>query len=171
MRRHVVLIGLPGSGKSTAGRLAAELLGAPHVDLDRLVERRAGAPVTRIFAEYGEATFRKFEREAMADALESEPSVIAPGGGWAAQPGALEWATPACAIIYLVCPAAVAARRAAAEGGRPLLAGGDPEKRMKELLAERAEAYDRAPHRVDAARAPAEVAKSIAEVARREAGW
>ncbi len=171
MRRHVVLIGLPGSGKSTAGPLAAELLGAAFVDLDRVIERRVGAPVTRIFGEYGEARFRQIEQEAMAAVLETEPGVIAPGGGWAAQPGALDWAAPACAIIYLVCPAAVATRRATADGGRPLLASGDPEKRMRQLLAERAPFYERTPHRVDANRPPGEVARAVVEVARREAGW
>lgn len=171
VRRHVVLIGLPGAGKSTAGPLAAELLGAEFVDLDRAIERRAGAPISRIFGEHGEARFRQLEQEAMATALEMEPAVIAPGGGWAAQPGALDWAAPACAIIYLVCPAAVASRRATADGGRPLLAGGDPESRMRQLLADRARFYERAPHQVDASRSPGDVARAIAEVARREAGW
>ena len=171
LRRHVVLIGLPGAGKSTAGPLAAELLGAQFVDLDRVIERQAGAPISRIFGEYGEARFRQLEQEAMAVVLETEPAVIAPGGGWAAQPGALDWAAPACAIIYLVCPAAVATRRASADGGRPLLAVGDPEKRMRQLLAERTPFYERTPHRVDASRAPGDVARAIAEVARREAGW
>ena len=89
MKRHIVLVGLPGSGKTTVGRLVAEQLHAGFVDVDAIVERREGRPIALIFAEKGEAAFREMERKEMETALASEPAVIAPGGGWAAQPGAV----------------------------------------------------------------------------------
>jgi len=85
VKRHVVLIGLPGSGKSTVGRLVAERLGAAFVDIDAIIERREGRPIALIFAEKGEAAFREMERKEMETTLAAEPAVIAPGGGWAAQ--------------------------------------------------------------------------------------
>ena len=94
MKRHVLLIGLPGSGKSAVGRLVAEKLQAGFVDIDAIVERREGRPITMIFAEKGEAAFREMERKEVETTLAGEPAVIAPGGGWAAQPGAIDAAKP-----------------------------------------------------------------------------
>ncbi|HYS60296.1 MAG TPA: shikimate kinase, partial [Gemmatimonadales bacterium] len=100
MKRHIVLIGLPGSGKTTVGRLVAERLGAGFVDVDAIIERREGRPITLIFAEKGEAAFREMERKEMETALAAEPAVIAPGGGWAAQPGAIDSAKSHALVIY-----------------------------------------------------------------------
>ena len=61
----LVLVGLPGSGKSAVGRRLAQRGGATFVDLDDLIERRVGRPVTAIFADEGEAGFRRHEREAI----------------------------------------------------------------------------------------------------------
>ncbi len=94
MKRHIVLIGLPGAGKSTVGRLVAERLHAGFVDIDTILIRKEGKPISMIFAEKGEPVFRTMERKEVDAALANEPAVIAPGGGWAAQPGALDDAKP-----------------------------------------------------------------------------
>src|SRR5437588_9342018 len=99
MKRHVVLVGLPGSGKTTIGRLAAERLHAGFVDIDAIVERREGRPIALIFAEKGEAAFREMERKEMEAALAGEPAVIAPGGGGAAESGAIGGAKPHALVI------------------------------------------------------------------------
>jgi shikimate kinase/3-dehydroquinate synthase len=80
--RKVVCIGFMGAGKTTAARSAAEALGAAHVDVDVAIEERLGKPIERVFAEDGEAAFRKVEEEVTLELLGSrEPQVLALGGG------------------------------------------------------------------------------------------
>src|SRR5205814_781542 len=83
------------------GLRVAEQLRAGFVDIDLILARREGKPITLIFAEKGEAAFREMERKEMDAALATEPAVIAPGGGWAAQPGAIETAQPRALVVYL----------------------------------------------------------------------
>jgi shikimate kinase len=172
MLRHVLLVGLPGSGKSTVGQLVAEGLSAPLIDIDRLLVREMGMPISQIFGMVGEARFREMERDAVIAAQAGEAGVIVPGGGWAAQPGQLAAAMDSCLVVYLTCLPATAVRRTEQGEARPLLAGVDPVQRMVEMLQEREQFYLLAPHRVDAERpeAPA-VAASIVDLARMHAGW
>lgn len=172
MKRHVVLVGLPGAGKSTVGRLVADRLGGPFVDVDALIVRRMQMPVSRIFAEHGEQAFRKLEAEATLQALKGPPSIIAPGGGWVAQPGALEGASEAAFLVYLRTMALTAAKRAGAEGTRPLLVGEDPVEKMRQLLKEREPFYMKAACEVKAdVKSATAVADEIAQLAREHAGW
>lgn len=167
-----MLIGLPGCGKSAAGRLAARLLGAPFADLDEMISHAAGRPVSRIFAEEGEARFRQLEREAMARALAGPAAVIAPGGGWAAQPGNLELAADAALLIYLRVTPASAADRIGDVSSRPLLAGAAPAVRLTELLEDREPYYRRAGHSIDTDGRPLDhVSHAIVRLARTHAGW
>lgn len=147
--RHVVLIGLPGVGKSTVGRRLANRLHVPFVDLDAAVEARDGRKVAAIFAEDGEAGFRALERQAMETALQGPPSVIAAGGGWAVQPGAFESVAGRADTIYMLCRPELAASRVGAAASRPLLAGGDPLTRLRALYAARHETYLKADLAVD----------------------
>ncbi len=80
-RRHVWLVGMPGSGKSAAGRILADRLRLPFVDLDREVERIAGRTVVDIFEQEAEAGFRALEARALASVAASPMSVVATGGG------------------------------------------------------------------------------------------
>jgi shikimate kinase len=172
VRSHIVLIGLPGAGKTTVGRLVAERLGAVFVDSDLMIQRRMNMPVTRIFAEYGEARFRQMETEVMSQALEGPAAIIAPGGGWAAQPGALEQAKACALIVYLKTLALTAAKRTEGGGARPLLVGEDPVEKMRELLKEREPFYLQADAEVKAdARQPAAIADEVVDLARERAGW
>lgn len=172
MPRHVLLVGLPGSGKSTIGELAAGSLGAPLFDIDSLLVRQMGRPVAQIFGMMGEATFRQMERDAVTAASAGPPAVIVPGGGWAAQPGQLEAVKPSALILYLKCAPATAVKRTEGGDARPLLAGVDPVHRMRTLLEAREPWYRLADYVVEAGTKSAEgVAGDVVQLARQHGGW
>jgi len=172
MIRHVVLIGLPGSGKTTVGKLVADALKAPFVDIDAIVARKEGRPISMIFAEKGESVFRELERVEMEAALGGVPAIIAPGGGWAAQQGALSSVQQRGLVVYLKARADTAASRAAPQGNRPVLMGEDPSSQMRELLKEREPFYVLADATVETDRkAPAKVVEELVRLARTRAGW
>src|SRR5262245_38545641 len=136
MKRHIVLVGLPGSGKSTVGALVAEQLGCPFVDVDAVIVRRMQMPVSRIFAELGEARFRGVERDVLNEVLGNEPSVIAPGAGWAVQEGNLATAREQAYVVYLKCMVTTAVKRIEGGASRPLMVGEDPVDTMRKLMLE-----------------------------------
>jgi shikimate kinase len=170
VKRHLVLVGLPGSGKTTVGRRAAQLLPAAFTDLDETVARATGRPISGVFSELGEPAFRRLERAAMDGALAAPAHLIASGAGWVAQPGNLEAAAGAC-LVYLRVDPEQATLRLLGDDSRPLLSGADPVLRMRELLVAREEWYRRAAQTVDAAGAPELVAAAVVAAARRAAGW
>ena len=172
MTRPVLLVGLPGAGKTTVGSLVARQLLAEFVDLDELIEQEQGATIREIFSSRGEAAFRALERAAVERVVGGRPVVLAPGGGWAAQPGAMDWALPRCLIVYLRTAPDEAAHRVGDTQTRPLLAGSDPGQRLRELLAAREEFYQRAEVTVDTDhRSPEDVAVDVVKLARSRAGW
>ena len=148
---HVILVGLPGAGKSTAGRMAAEQLGIPFLDFDAEIERREGRSIAELFARDGEPHFRALERALTAELAGAPRMVLAPGGGWAVQPEAVALLRPLGRIIYLrIRPETALARLGSARTTRPLLAGPDPLRELGRLLAEREPHYLSADHVIDA---------------------
>lgn len=85
-RRNLILIGMPGCGKSTVGRHAALRLGREYVDLDEEIVKKAGKPIPEIFAEGGEEAFRAIEHEVICEVCKHSSLVIATGGGCVTRP-------------------------------------------------------------------------------------
>jgi shikimate kinase len=172
MPRHIVLVGLPGSGKSSVGKLVAEALSTFVIDIDALLVREMGMPISQIFGMVGEQRFREMERDAVKAAQARDPCIIVPGGGWAAQPGQLDAVKATSLVIYLRCQAATAAKRTEQGEARPLLAGTDPLQRMRTLLEEREPFYLQAHQQVNTENTPAEaVAAEVMALARQYGGW
>ncbi len=79
--KNVVLIGMPGSGKSTVGRMAAQVLGLGFLDTDHMVEEAGEMPIPQMFQEWGEAKFRDLETQMVKAAAQTQGNLIATGGG------------------------------------------------------------------------------------------
>ena len=171
-RRHVLLVGLSGAGKTTVGRLVAAALDAPFVDLDEEVAHRAGRNVATVFEEEGEAAFRALESACARAALDGPPAVVAAGGGYFDDPANRLAANVGALTVYLEVEPAAAAARLGGSGGRPLLAAGDLAARLAALLGRRRAGYLTAEHVVatDALAAGA-VAAKVVSLAREHGGW
>lgn len=166
MKRHLILVGLSGSGKSTVGRLAAKQLRTSFSDIDELIVTGSGQPVAELFDREGEAQFRRLERAAMDRVLAAPPHVIAPGAGWVAEPGNLDAAGDAL-LIYLEISPAAAAARLAGDATRPLLSGADPVTRLTGMLRIREPWYRKAALTIPASGPPEAIAALVAEAGRR----
>ena len=145
-RRHLVLIGLMGAGKTTVGQRCATELGCGFVDTDDVVAANAGMTVPEIFATEGEAGFRTRERAALTDVLASpEPLVVACGGGAMTEPGNRR-AVQDQFVVWLVAEPEVLAARATVDGldARPLLRGRDPVVALERIGRDRAAGYEAA---------------------------
>jgi shikimate kinase len=149
MRAHLVLVGLPGAGKTTVGSALGKALDCPFVDLDEDVVRHAGRPIARIFETDGEERFRALEREATLRVQRSAPSIVAPGGGWITVPETVALLRPPARLIYLKVDPATAARRLHRTAHlRPLLRGGAAAA-LQHLLDVRRDAYEAADWVID----------------------
>lgn len=140
--RHIVLVGLPGSGKSAVGRAAAARLVRPFLDFDVELERRTGASVAQLFATRGEAGFRELELELTRELRSGAPMVLAPGGGWVTNPVAVGLLSPPATLVHLrVSPEVAMARMGGSLADRPLLRVADPLAELRRLAAARAVHY------------------------------
>lgn len=152
MKRHVALVGFMASGKSTIGYKLARRLGCGFVDTDSLIAQTHG-PVATIFAREGEATFRSYERSAVAKALaRDELRVIALGGGAVADEANRALLSERAHCIFIrVSPEQVLARLRASKELRPLLGAAPTLAQIRELYAQRMAHYEAADHIVEAA--------------------
>jgi shikimate kinase len=141
---NLYLVGFMGTGKTTVGRAAAHRLGFAYLDSDYEIERRCGREIPRIFAEDGEAAFRAMEREFVESGHPAERTVVACGGGLIIPPGMLEALQSRGVVICLHASVATILERTGRQDNRPLLAGADPEARIRSLHAEREPIYRRA---------------------------
>jgi shikimate kinase len=163
---HLILVGLPGAGKTTTGRLAAERLGRPFLDFDEEIQRREGATVAELFAARGEQGFRALERALTEELASHPPMVLAPGGGWLTSPGVAALLRPPGRIIHLRVSPAAALARLRGSTDRPLLQVTDPAAAMAQLYERRRGLYEAADAVLDAeVVTPQELALQIVELA------
>lgn len=135
--RSLVLIGMPGSGKSTIGRKIAAALGLPFVDSDKEIEKAAGMTVPQIFAQLGEPTFRDGERKVIARLLEGERCVLSTGGGAFMDETTRALIQQKGLSLWLKADLALLVERTSRTSDRPLLQGGDPAEILQRLMAQR----------------------------------
>lgn len=142
MAPKAVLVGLPGSGKSTIGRRLAKALGLTLLDTDAAIEEKTGRTVAEIFATEGEPGFRRIEEEVIREALQSHDGILSLGGGAVTTPGVRE-ALAGHTVVYLEISAAEGVRRTGGNTVRPLLAGPDRAEKYRTLMNERIPLYRR----------------------------
>ncbi len=140
-RPRLVVVGPPGSGKTTVGLLVAQRLGEPFADVDDVVEQRAGKAIADIFVEDGEPAFRELERDVCAELLSSAPGVVSLGGGSVLDPRT-EADLTGLAVVFLDVAIADAAQRIGFAQSRPLLSV-NPRAQWTKLMNARRPVYQR----------------------------
>jgi len=141
---HLILVGLPGVGKTTIGKAVARRLGRQFLDFDQEIERRSGMDVRDIFRLKGEDHFREMEFALTKELSVTGGMVLSPGGGWIAQQRSVELLRSNGRIIYLRASPEAVARRLRRVETRPLLAGRDPVLALRELYQKRRALYETA---------------------------
>lgn len=146
-RPHLILVGLPGAGKTTVARAAADTLSRQVLDFDAEISRREHAPIAEIFGSHGEAHFRALERSLTEELRETGGMVLSPGAGWIANAGCLELLRPPAVLVYLkVKPETALMRMGPAAAERPLLRRPDPVGELRRLLEQREVMYLQSDH-------------------------
>lgn len=153
---NIVLVGLPGVGKSSVGRRLANRLDLPFADADVEIERAAGMSIKDIFATHGEAAFRDGETRVIARLLREGPRVIATGGGAFMSPATREAIAAHGISVWLDASNEVLLARIARRNNRPLFNGVDPRERLKELRAARDPVFAEAHIRIASSAGPHE---------------
>ena len=139
--RSIVLIGLMGAGKTAVGRRLASKLDLPFTDADSEIELAAGQTVSEIFAEHGEPYFRQGETKVIARLLQGGPQVLATGGGSYMDAHTRANIKARGVSVWLKAELPVLLHRVRRRGNRPLLASGEPNKMMRDLMEKRYPVY------------------------------
>jgi shikimate kinase len=142
----LVLIGMPGSGKSTVGRQLGRRLGLPFFDSDHVIEQRIGCRIREFFEREGEAAFRDVEQDVLKELTTGDGRVVATGGGAVLRAENREQMRRAGQVIYLRSTPEELYRRVRHDTSRPLLQVDDPLGRLRALYAERDPLYRETAH-------------------------
>jgi len=140
MTPRVVLVGLPGSGKSTIGRRLAKALGVEMLDTDAAIEQLTGRSIADIFATDGEKEYRRIEEAVVCAALANHDGVLSLGGGAVTTPGVRE-ALAGQTVVFLEITVAEGVRRTGGNTMRPLLVGPDRAAKFRALMSQRVPLY------------------------------
>jgi len=137
-----------GTGKTTVGRLLSEKTGMPLVDMDALIEERAGKSISDIFAQDGEPYFRILERDMVRELASGNGQIISTGGGIVLNPDNITDFENSGIVVCLLADAETVLERVRHGSNRPLLAD-DKEAKIKELLQSRKHLYESFAHKID----------------------
>jgi XRE family aerobic/anaerobic benzoate catabolism transcriptional regulator len=150
-QKCIALLGLRGAGKSTLGQKLAQSLDIPFVELDREVEKEAGAALGEVFAMYGQDTFRRFERRALERVFaQHERAVIATSGSLVTDPATYKLVLDRCVCVWLKASPEEHMARVIAQGDmRPFKGRSAALDEIKKLLEDRNRLYSRADATVD----------------------
>ena len=153
---RIALIGLRGAGKSTLGRMLAEDLDFPFVELSREIEKLAGCTISEILGLYGQNAYRRYERRALEEAIEAYPeAVIATAGGLVSDLGSFNLLLRRCTTVWLTADPEDHMSRVMAQGDlRPMAASREAMDDLKSILAGRTAFYSKADMRVDTSAQP-----------------
>jgi len=140
--KHIILVGFMGCGKSRVGRELSKEMGCPFVDMDAVIVKEAGMPITDIFKQQGEAHFRKLETEMLQRLLRAKKqTVISSGGGMPIQE-----ANQPClkdeTVIYLKASVETLVERLKGDKRRPILQGGNLREKIITLKEQRDPIYE-----------------------------
>jgi shikimate kinase len=138
---NLALIGFMGTGKSSVGRLAANLMHFTYLDTDQVIEARAGKTITAIFEQDGEPAFRDWERRVVEELTTRTKTVISTGGGLPVQTGNLESLKSHALVVCLWASPDTIYERVRDHGHRPLLKDPEPKEKIQALLAAREPFY------------------------------
>jgi shikimate kinase len=145
MKTSLALIGFMGTGKTVVGKLLAQKLGKEFIELDALIEKRAGKSIPEIFRQDGEMKFRELEIEATRGVADRKNAVIACGGGIVLNNINIDRLRQECVIVCLTAsPSTIFKRTSTDKDGRPLLVVADRLRQIRELLKFRRPFYKRA---------------------------
>lgn len=168
--KSIVLVGFMGSGKSTVGRELHQRLGYPLVDMDQVIEQRAGKSIAAIFENEGEAVFRDLETELLEELTDpaAPRRIISTGGGVIGREKNRTLLRGLGYVVWLHAPMAVILERTGKNRERPLLHTDDPAAKVAALMETRRPLYEATAHlRVDTAGLDSkELATGILESAR-----
>ena len=142
--QNLALIGFMGTGKSSVGRLLATHLHFRFVDTDEMIESRAGRSIADIFAQAGEQVFRGIEKQVVSELARVQRTVIATGGGLAANAENMTSLKGHALVVCLWASPEAIWERVHTQTHRPLLQGPDPMAKIRELLAKREPYYRQA---------------------------
>ncbi len=147
-KRNIILVGFMGTGKTVTGRVLAERTDLELVDMDSIIEKRAGKPISEIFATDGEPAFRKMERALANELSQRDGLIISTGGGIVLDPDNLADFEKTGLVVCLTASPKMIFQRVEKDAARPLLAG-DKKEKIQALLNERKPLYDAIEHGID----------------------
>jgi shikimate kinase len=161
----IILIGPPGSGKSSVGKELANLMNLRHIDTDSLIETKVGKRIADIFLEDGESKFREIEREVVLDSLNLENAVISLGGGSILDSEVAARLRNESNVVYLEVSISNAAPRVGFNTDRPLLVA-NPRQQWLKLMEARKSIYEELGSKQISTdnRKPKEIAKELMEL-------